>query len=181
MKKLRGFLVGKTYLHAFGSGLKCGIGRIVSIFICEFALSSDTQTCNLLPGSFFNSTFSVELFLIGSSDLHHNALWRNKKAGDGNRTHVTSLEGWSFTIKLHPRKLHYYTKKDRFAILNRSSRDESSKFATTIACEGCPIRSTGSVSRLQKRRLFPLSDIRTAEALCPSVRLATTLLTRNRR
>ena len=24
------------------------------------------------------------------------------KAGDGNRTHVTSLEGWSFTIKLHP-------------------------------------------------------------------------------
>jgi hypothetical protein len=23
-------------------------------------------------------------------------------AGDGNRTHVASLEGWSFTIKLHP-------------------------------------------------------------------------------
>ena len=23
-------------------------------------------------------------------------------AGDGNRTHVTSLEGWGFTIKLHP-------------------------------------------------------------------------------
>ena len=26
----------------------------------------------------------------------------NKKAGDGNRTHMASLEGWSFTIKLHP-------------------------------------------------------------------------------
>ena len=26
-----------------------------------------------------------------------------QKAGDGNRTHMTSLEGWSFTIKLHPR------------------------------------------------------------------------------
>ncbi len=25
------------------------------------------------------------------------------KAGDGNRTHVSSLEGWGFTIKLHPR------------------------------------------------------------------------------
>jgi hypothetical protein len=24
-------------------------------------------------------------------------------AGDGNRTHVASLEGWNFTIKLHPR------------------------------------------------------------------------------
>ena len=23
-------------------------------------------------------------------------------AGDGNRTHVISLEGWDFTIKLHP-------------------------------------------------------------------------------
>ena len=25
------------------------------------------------------------------------------KAGDGNRTHITSLEGWSFATKLHPR------------------------------------------------------------------------------
>jgi hypothetical protein len=23
-------------------------------------------------------------------------------AGDGNRTHIASLEGWSFTTKLHP-------------------------------------------------------------------------------
>ena len=26
-------------------------------------------------------------------------------AGDGNRTHVTSLEGWSSTIELHPREI----------------------------------------------------------------------------
>ena len=26
-----------------------------------------------------------------------------KKAGDGNRTHVSSLEGWCSTIELHPR------------------------------------------------------------------------------
>lgn len=25
-----------------------------------------------------------------------------KRAGDGNRTHVISLEGWSSTIELHP-------------------------------------------------------------------------------
>jgi hypothetical protein len=25
-----------------------------------------------------------------------------EKAGDENRTHITSLEGWSFTIKLRP-------------------------------------------------------------------------------
>jgi hypothetical protein len=24
-------------------------------------------------------------------------------AGDGNRTHIASLEGWGFTTKLHPR------------------------------------------------------------------------------
>ena len=28
---------------------------------------------------------------------------RIKKAGDGNRTHVSSLEGWCSTIELHPR------------------------------------------------------------------------------
>ena len=46
--------------------------------------------------------------------------WRryNKKiikksgAGDGNRTHATSLEGWDSTIELHPQinnKIHYTT------------------------------------------------------------------------
>ena len=29
---------------------------------------------------------------------------RIKKAGDGNRTHVSSLEGWCSTIELHPHK-----------------------------------------------------------------------------
>ncbi len=28
--------------------------------------------------------------------------------GDGNRTHVASLEGWSSTIELHPRPVQYY-------------------------------------------------------------------------
>jgi hypothetical protein len=29
----------------------------------------------------------------------------NSGAGDGNRTHVTSLEGWSSTIELHPHEV----------------------------------------------------------------------------
>ena len=29
----------------------------------------------------------------------------NKKAGDGNRTHVSSLEGWCSTIELHPHEI----------------------------------------------------------------------------
>ncbi len=28
--------------------------------------------------------------------------WNLLGAGDGNRTHATSLEGWSSTIELHP-------------------------------------------------------------------------------
>ena len=28
-------------------------------------------------------------------------------AGDGNRTHNISLEGWSFTTKLHPHKFYF--------------------------------------------------------------------------
>ena len=42
-------------------------------------------------------------------------------AGDGNRTHVTSLEGWNSTIELHPpatvfvlHNIYYYTTFHRF-------------------------------------------------------------------
>ena len=40
-----------------------------------------------------HKTSSLELFLKASGF---------KKAGDGNRTHVSSLEGWCSTIELHP-------------------------------------------------------------------------------
>jgi hypothetical protein len=36
-------------------------------------------------------------------------------AGDGNRTHDISLEGWSFTIKLHPRIEFFSTTKSILA------------------------------------------------------------------
>ena len=32
-----------------------------------------------------------------------------KKAGDGNRTHVSSLEGWCSTIELHPQICSFLT------------------------------------------------------------------------
>ena len=32
-------------------------------------------------------------------------------AGDGNRTHAASLEGWNSTIELHPRILSHIAKK----------------------------------------------------------------------
>ena len=47
-------------------------------------------------------------------------------AGDGNRTHVISLEGWSSTIELHPHiealnKWHKYL-KTRLAIIQHDYR-----------------------------------------------------------
>src|SRR5438445_12423688 len=40
------------------------------------------------------------------NELESNAQLALRKigAGDGNRTHVASLEGWSSTIELHPRR-----------------------------------------------------------------------------
>ena len=37
-----------------------------------------------------------------TTDLVSIATYHNVKAGDGNRTHVSSLEGWCSTIELHP-------------------------------------------------------------------------------
>ena len=42
--------------------------------------------------------------LEGSCSIQLSYWRKNHGADDGNRTHVTSLEGWSSTIELHP---HY--------------------------------------------------------------------------
>ena len=39
--------------------------------------------------------------LEGSCSIHL-SYWRINGAGDGNRTHATSLEGWNSAIELHP-------------------------------------------------------------------------------
>jgi hypothetical protein len=41
-------------------------------------------------------------------------------AGDGNRTHVTSLEGWSSAIELHP---HSHSKEESGAVDETRTRD----------------------------------------------------------
>ena len=40
-----------------------------------------------------------------SIQLSYWHIYKNLKAGDGNRTHVSSLEGWCSTIELHPHNL----------------------------------------------------------------------------
>ena len=51
---------------------------------------------------------------------HKKRNWINsffKRAGDGNRTHVSSLEGWCSTIELHPH-IAALTSRLRFARFN---------------------------------------------------------------
>ena len=40
--------------------------------------------------------------LEGSCSIHLSYKRKKNGAGDGNRTHTTSLEGWDSTIELHP-------------------------------------------------------------------------------
>ena len=47
---------------------------------------------------------------------------RTHKAGDGNRTHVSSLEGWCSTIELHPRFGNLEVLTSRYLYLKASLR-----------------------------------------------------------
>ncbi len=40
-----------------------------------------------------------------SIQLSYRLIEKSLGAGDGNRTHATSLEGWDSTIELHPQEL----------------------------------------------------------------------------
>ena len=48
-------------------------------------------------------------------------IFRIKRAGDGNRTHVSSLEGWCSTIELHPHVIKYYSIEQNAQNRNRTS------------------------------------------------------------
>jgi len=65
----------------------------------------NTKQCENTPDS---AQIQESHKALSSKDLH-GAMRDNakecKKAGDGNRTHITSLEGWGFTIKLRPHSL----------------------------------------------------------------------------
>ncbi len=57
--------------------------------------------CGLFRSNFAFDMCCVFLFLLKPTVR----LTRFDGAGDGNRTHIASLEGWSFTTKLHPHKI----------------------------------------------------------------------------
>ena len=47
----------------------------------------------------------LQAHIVGRVPYFHR-FYSNNGAGDGNRTHATSLEGWCSTIELHPRLAH---------------------------------------------------------------------------
>src|SRR4029077_4685879 len=49
-----------------------------------------------------NLAFDIAAAFYEREDLNPIQNAQNAGAGDGNRTHVASLEGWSSTIELHP-------------------------------------------------------------------------------
>ena len=57
-------------------------------------------------------------------------------AGDGNRTHVASLEGWNSTIELHPHKA--YTQRLKMISQSEKKVNNFSRYIKTILGISCP-------------------------------------------
>ena len=66
-----------------------------------------SQICSLTTGGLTTPLFSLAQFFHSFSifiSIYFLSICLFFGAGDGNRTHATSLEGWSSTIELHPRR-----------------------------------------------------------------------------
>ena len=62
-------------------------------------------------------------------------LWKQSilfEAGDGNRTHATSLEGWNSTIELHPQMYIILVLKTTIFIISQSSAFVKSFFKKAV-------------------------------------------------
>ena len=73
------------------------------------------------------------------------------KAGDGNRTHVSSLEGWCYTIELHPHNAPYaksLSSEEECPVPESNQRHED------IQSSALPTELTGFVMRVSTTRLF---------------------------
>ena len=55
-------------------------------------------------------------------------LFRKSKAGDGNRTHVSSLEGWCSTIELHP---HICARENYFSQIGVTGFEPATSWSQT--------------------------------------------------
>jgi hypothetical protein len=71
-----------------------------------------------------------------SANSNHGKKIRKNGAGDGNRTHVASLEGWNFTIKLHPHKPSEIHHNSHASLVNvdASSGKNSKKICLNSSC-----------------------------------------------
>ena len=73
------------------------------------------------------------------------------KAGDGNRTHVSSLEGWCSTIELHPHNAPYaksLSSEEECPVPESNQRHED------FQSSALPTELTGLVMRVSTTRLF---------------------------
>jgi hypothetical protein len=81
----------------------------------------------------------------------------NRRAGDGNRTHTTSLEGWSSTIELHPQSHRKTPLKSRNPQQQNPASDTNKKLVTSKNHGGSRIRTCeGRATRFTVWPLWPL-------------------------
>ena len=81
-----------------------------------------------------------------------------QRAGDGNRTHVSSLEGWCSTIELHPHKLESSKSTSLYKIYNCDTIGVT-RFEPATPC--CQIRYTSeTVPHPEKFKVISVTQVR---------------------
>ncbi len=81
---------------------------------------------------------------------------RSKKAGEGNRTLVISLEGWSFTTKLHPRTTPENIRKKADHVNTKQKHCHQKQHHPRKNVKFCCLANRPGVCRIVE--LFQMSD-----------------------
>ena len=95
----------------------------------------------------------------------------NAKAGDGNRTHVSSLEGWCSTIELHPHIIGVtgFEPATSWSQIKRSSQAEPHPVSSTAFH---PWRKIYSILQTAKCQPFFLFFLNFLFCICNSTKMA---------